>query len=66
MKQASCVKALAPHINDCVEAMGVPTAQHVSAPIARDYIAFNGQRDTDNFEAPGDFFDFKKGATRES
>lgn len=65
-KQGSCVKALMPHINDCVSAMGVPTSSHLGAPISRDYIAFNGQRNTDNFESAGDYFDYKKGATRES
>jgi acyl-CoA oxidase len=35
------VKDLVPHMNTCVEALGVIAKKHLMAPIARDYVAFN-------------------------
>ena len=35
------VKDLIPHMNTCVEALGVPLSKDLVAPIGRDYIAFN-------------------------
>ena len=54
------VKELLPHMNTCVEALGVPTSKHLIAPIARDYVSFNAQNDNENFEAAGEMFDFRK------
>lgn len=55
----AAVKALVPHLNTCVEALGIPNVKQLHSPIARDYIAFNAQNDNENFEAAGDLFDFK-------
>jgi len=35
------VKDLIPHMNTCVEALGLIAHKHIIAPIARDYQAFN-------------------------
>lgn len=35
------VKDLLPHLNDCIEAFGIPDHQELHVPIARDYIKFN-------------------------
>lgn len=48
------VKDLVPHINTCVEALGVVPHKHLQAPIVRDYIKFNEQSENENFEAAGD------------
>lgn len=37
------VKDLLPHINDCVEAFGIPNIPHIHGPIARDFVKFNSQ-----------------------
>lgn len=58
------VKDLVPHLNDCVEAFGIPKNQELYAPVERDYIAFNAQRDMNTFGAAGPVFDFQKGATQ--
>jgi len=60
------VKDLMPHLNDCIEALGVPMHQNLNVPLARDYIKYNSQRDMDNYETAGPLFDFQKGATRKS
>lgn len=52
-----------PHINDCVEALGVNKIPKLHAPISRDYVQFNSQRDTANFDAAGKIFEFSNGAT---
>lgn len=62
-RQDQAVKDLMPHINDCVEALGVNKNANLHGPIARDYVKFNGQTNMNNFEAAGDIFDFQKGAT---
>ena len=40
-RRNEAVKELAPHMNDCVESLGVFKIQNIHAPIARDYIKFN-------------------------
>lgn len=60
------VKDLMPHLNDCIEAFGVPDIPELNAPIARDYIKFNSQNDMDRITAAGDLFDFTKPVTRQS
>ena len=61
----SAVKDLVPHMNTCVEALGVVPHKHLKAPIARDYVKFNAQSGNENFDAAGECFDFTKtGAAR--
>ncbi|CDW83079.1 UNKNOWN [Stylonychia lemnae] len=55
------VKALVPHINDIIEAYDYPRIAAMNAPIARDYVKFNEQPDSENVNAAGGLFDFKKG-----
>ena len=57
------VKDLVPHINDCVEALGVNRNEKLHGPISRDYVQFNSQRDMKNFDSAGSIFDFSSGAT---
>jgi len=59
----AAVKALAPRINDCVEALGVPNIKELHGPIARDYVAFNAQDDNENYASAGEMFDFKTTGT---
>ena len=40
-RQDSAVKELVPHINDCVEALGVNRNANLHGPISRDYVKFN-------------------------
>jgi hypothetical protein len=61
--QDKAVKEFGPHVNDCVEALGVPNFDNLQAPVARDYIGFLGQTNMDNFKAAGGRFDITKGAT---
>ena len=65
-KQGAAVKSFAPHINDVLEAFGLIMNPAVHAPIARDYVKFNAQTDSDNFEAAGKLYDFRKKATPQS
>ena len=37
----AAVKAVVPHLNDLVEALGLPNIQDLHSPIVRDYVAFN-------------------------
>lgn len=60
------VKALAPHVNELIEAFGLSNYQEMHSPAARDYIAFNAQKDSDNFRAAGPIFDATKGATQKN
>jgi hypothetical protein len=54
------VREVVPHMNTCVEALGVPLNKNLVAPIGRDYVAFNAQNDNENFNAAGEVFDFRK------
>lgn len=65
-QQQQAVKDLLPNINDCVEALGVFNIPELNAPISRDFIAFNDQKDMDDCKAAGKMFDFRQGATKES
>jgi hypothetical protein len=58
------VKDFLPHMNDCVEALGVSRIDKLHPPIARDYIAFNSQRDSTNIAVAGKIFDFTKVVTQ--
>ena len=53
-------------MNDCIEAFGLIQIPEITAPLARDYIKFNSQRDMFDPKAAGPLFDFTKGATRET
>jgi hypothetical protein len=54
------VKEFVPHMNTCVEALGIFTHKHLIGPIGRDYVAFNAQNDNENYAAAGEVFDFRK------
>jgi hypothetical protein len=53
-------------MNDLTEAFGLFDIPEINAMIARDYVRFNSQRDTNDFHIAGPIFDFKKGATPQS
>ena len=57
-RRNEAVKELAPHMNDCVESLGVLNIQNIHAPIARDYIKFNAQTNLDDLTQAGPIFDF--------
>lgn len=65
-KQDLAVKDLVPHINTILEGFGLLMTEQIHAPMARDYIKFNGQKDMDDHNAAEGIFDFKKGATQQS
>jgi hypothetical protein len=50
-------------VNNVLEAFGLIMNPNVHAPIARDYVKFNSQTDSDNFDAAGELYDFRKKAT---
>lgn len=50
-------------MNNVLEAFGLIMNPNVHAPIARDYVKFNSQTDSDNFDAAGELYDFRKKAT---
>ena len=45
-------------MNDAVEALGNVKIANTFAPIARDYVSFNAQKNLDDYTKAGDFFDF--------
>lgn len=53
------VKDFVPHMNTCVEALGMPTQKHLVGSTAKDYVAFNAQDDNENWKAAGELFDFR-------
>ena len=53
------MKDYVPHMNTVVESLGVPENQDRIGPIARDYVAFNSQPDSENFASAGAIFDFR-------
>jgi len=55
------VKDLVPHVNDIVEAYDYPRIAAMNAPIARDYVKFNEQPNSEDVNAAGNLFDFTKG-----
>ena len=54
------VKAFAPLMNTAVEGLGILTPKQLYGPIARDYVAYNSQKDYENFGSAGEMFDFRK------
>ena len=54
------VKDYIPHMNTVLESLGIPENQERVGPIARDYVAFNSQPDSENFASAGAIFDFRK------
>lgn len=54
------VKDFVPYTNTSLESLGIPKHLHVSAPIIRDYVAFNKQTNPENIDAAGDLFDWKQ------
>ena len=57
------VKDYVPHMNTVLESLGVPENQDRLGPIARDYVAFNSQPDSENFASAGPKFDFRTTGT---
>lgn len=55
------VKELAPHMNDCIGAFNLNQVPGLHGPIARDYKAFNCQRDHGALDKAGELFDPTKG-----
>ena len=55
------VKDLVPSVNNIIEGFNLPKIAQLSPPIIRDLNKFNEQSDPDNYEAAGDFFDWKQG-----
>lgn len=53
------VKDYVPHMNTCVEALGVVQQKHLIGPVARDYVAFNAQNNNENYKSAGDVFNFR-------
>lgn len=49
-KKDGAVKAFSPYTNDAVEALGSLKIPHLYAPIARDYVKFNGQDNLDDIQ----------------
>ena len=54
------VKAFAPYMNTATEGMYLLTPKQLYGPICRDYVAYNSQKDYENFESAGEMFDFRK------
>ena len=54
------VKSFAPLINTATEGLGLLTPKQLYGPITRDYVAYNSQKDYENFESAGEMFDFRK------
>ena len=59
----AAVKALVPHMNTAVEALGLYDIENLHTPITRDFQAFNAQNDFENFDAAGPLFDFRTTGT---
>lgn len=57
------VREFLPYTNDAIVSLGNLRIPNAFAPIARDYVSFNAQKDGDKIQAAGDFFDYTKGAT---
>ena len=57
------VKDYVPHMNTVLESLGIPENQDRLGPIARDYVAFNSQPDSENFASAGPKFDFRTTGT---
>jgi hypothetical protein len=55
-----------PYTNDAIESLGMLKIADTYAPIARDYVSFNAQRNLDDITKAGPLFDFTKGATQAS
>lgn len=53
------VKDYVPFMNTAVQGLGLIETPSRVGPIARDYVAFNSQPDSENFASAGDIFDFK-------
>lgn len=64
--KVKAVKDLMPHLNDCVESLGVHQIDSNLPVMMRDFVGFNAQRDFENFDAAGKAFDFAAGATPQS
>jgi hypothetical protein len=41
-KQNGAVKSLVPHINTCLEGLGLIATPEIHGPMARDYVKYNG------------------------
>ena len=54
------VKSFAPLINTATEGLALLTPKQLYGPITRDYVAYNSQKDYENFESAGEMFDFRK------
>lgn len=46
-------------MNDVLEAFGLINIPQIHAPIARDYVKFNSQKNMENLDAAGGLFDFR-------
>ena len=47
-------------MNTVTESMYLLTPKQLYGPICRDYVAYNSQKDYENFESAGEMFDFRK------
>lgn len=62
----AAVKRFVPFTNAAIDGLGNLPIQDLHAPIARNYVAFNAQKDMYNAESAGPMFDASKGATQAS
>jgi hypothetical protein len=53
------VKDFLPYMNTVLDSLGLPNVPDLYGPIARDYVAFNSQNDSENMEAAGKLFDYR-------
>ena len=53
------IKAFLPYMNTALDSLGLPKAPALFGPIARDYVAFNSQNDSENMLAAGNLFDYR-------
>ena len=58
LEHDQAVKAFVPYMNTAVEGLGVFNHENLMGPIARDYVAYTSQEDSDNMAASGRLFDF--------
>lgn len=56
----AAVKRFLPHMNAAVAGLGNLPIPHIYGPIARDYVAFNAQRDMDCTDSAGGLFEASK------
>ena len=56
----TAVKDYVPFMNTAVSGLGLFETPNRIGPIARDYVAFNSQPDSENYASAGEIFDFRK------